>query len=138
MDALDPNWRTHYFVWIALAHAAQYLWVTSYFAKKTGGYGTGAAWYAKVMASGAAIWTFPVLACGPLVGGPLSLDMGLAALVSAAVNIHHFILDGAIWKLRGRIANLLIRNASDDDGVALPPISSPPPKTGLAIVADKW
>ena len=130
MDALDPNWRTHYFVWIALAHAAQYLWVTSYFAKKTGGYGTGAAWYAKVMASGAAIWTFPVLACGPLVGGPLSLDMGLAALVSAAVNIHHFILDGAIWKLRGRIANLLIRNASDDDGAVR---STVPRKVILAV-----
>ena len=29
-------------------------------------------------------------------------------------------------------------DASDDGGVALPPISSPKPKTGLAIIADKW
>jgi tetratricopeptide (TPR) repeat protein len=29
------------------------------------------------------------------------------------VNVHHFILDGAIWKLRGRIAEVLIRSQSD-------------------------
>jgi tetratricopeptide (TPR) repeat protein len=35
----------------------------------------------------------------------------MALLVASAVNIHHFILDGAIWKLRNmRIANVLIRS----------------------------
>jgi tetratricopeptide (TPR) repeat protein len=34
-------------------------------------------------------------------------------LVAATVNIHHFVLDGAIWKLKGRIAEVLIRSGSD-------------------------
>ena len=38
--------------------------------------------------------------------------MGL--ILSAAINIHHFMLDGAIWKLRNpRVRNILIRNAGD-------------------------
>ena len=37
-------------------------------------------------------------------------NAGLAAIIASAVNIHHFILDGAIWKLRdGRIARILLR-----------------------------
>jgi tetratricopeptide (TPR) repeat protein len=32
------------------------------------------------------------------------------------VNVHHFILDGAIWKLRGRIAEVLIRSGSEAPG----------------------
>jgi tetratricopeptide (TPR) repeat protein len=39
---------------------------------------------------------------------------GLALLVASAVNLHHFILDGAIWKLRNtRIASVLIRAESE-------------------------
>ena len=119
-EALNPEWRTHYFVWIALAHSGQYLWVTSYFARKSGRYGQRGAWYGKALASGTAIWTFPLLVCGPLVGGPLSVDMGLATLLASAVNIHHFVLDGAIWKLRGRIADLLIRNVPNEEAVVRP------------------
>jgi tetratricopeptide (TPR) repeat protein len=68
----------------------------------------------KALASGSAIWMIPALAFTPAMGGPLSMDAGLALLVASAVNVHHFILDGAIWKLRGRIADLLIRDVSAD------------------------
>ena len=38
------------------------------------------------------------------------MDAGLGLLVAAAVNVHHFVLDGAVWKLRdGRIARVLLR-----------------------------
>src|SRR6202022_4466149 len=40
-------------------------------------------------------------------------------IFSALVNIHHFILDGAIWKLRdGRIANLLLNSRERISGAA--------------------
>ena len=33
-------------------------------------------------------------------------------LVASVVNLHHFVLDGAIWKLRdGRVARVLLRTA---------------------------
>ena len=36
-------------------------------------------------------------------------------IFTALVNIHHFILDGAIWKLRdGRIASLLLNSREQD------------------------
>ena len=41
-------------------------------------------------------------------------DLGFTLLLSSTINLHHFVLDGAIWKLRGRIADLLIRDVSAD------------------------
>jgi tetratricopeptide (TPR) repeat protein len=57
---------------------------------------------------------------GPQAFGPLSADAGLAILVASAVNIHHFVLDGAIWKLKGRIAEVLIRSGADVEEAAQP------------------
>ena len=61
---------------------------------------------------------FPAIALGPAALGLRSLDAGLALLVAAAVNLHHFILDGAIWKLRGRVAAILLRDANDEADAA--------------------
>jgi tetratricopeptide (TPR) repeat protein len=41
--------------------------------------------------------------------------------VAAAVNVHHFVLDGAIWKLKGRIADVLIRSGSNVEEEPLRP-----------------
>ena len=43
-------------------------------------------------------------------------------LVAAMVNIHHFMIDGAIWKLRdGRVARALIRReAPGPDAIGAP------------------
>jgi tetratricopeptide (TPR) repeat protein len=111
-EALRWDMRTHYFLWIAAAHSTQYLWVTSYYARQSGEWRGQLPQYAKVLAAGAAVWTIPVLLFGTHAGGPLAFDAGLGLLVAAAVNLHHFILDGAIWKLRGPIAQILIRSDS--------------------------
>jgi tetratricopeptide (TPR) repeat protein len=110
-EAFDPRQRVHYVTWIALFHSAQYLWVTAYYARQSPDWRGGGAYAAKVLAAGAAIWTLPSLALGPAALGLSSMDAGLALLIASAVNVHHFILDGAIWKLRGRIAEILIRSA---------------------------
>ena len=115
-EAFDPRHRVHYVTWIALFHSAQYLWVTAYYARQSEDWRGGAAYGAKVLAAGAAIWTLPSLALGPAGLGVSSMDAGLALLIASAVNVHHFILDGAIWKLRGRIAEVLIRSARTDAG----------------------
>jgi hypothetical protein len=112
-DPLDWKFRTHYFTWIAVAHFLQYLWVTAYYARRSGSRGGSTGFYAKALLAGAAPWTLPFLVVGPQALGPLSADAGLAFLVAASVNIHHFVLDGAIWKLKGRIAEVLIRSGSD-------------------------
>jgi tetratricopeptide (TPR) repeat protein len=111
-EALRWDLRTHYFLWIATAHSTQYLWVTAYYARQSGEWRGQLPHYAKVLAAGAAAWTIPVLLFGTHTGGPLAFDAGLGLLVAAAVNVHHFILDGAIWKLRGPIAQILIRSDS--------------------------
>ena len=113
LDVLDWQFRTHYFLWIAAAHSLQYLWVTAYYARQAGGWHGQLFNYLRVLAAGAAVWTLPLLVFGPQSFGPLSFDLGLATLVAAAVNVHHFILDGAIWKLRGKIAEILIRSGSE-------------------------
>ncbi len=117
-EALDWAHHDHYFVWIAAGHAVQYLWVTAFTARHSPGHQGFLPFYGKALASSAGIWMFPAIALGPAALGLRSLDAGLALLVAAAVNIHHFILDGAIWKLRGRIAAILIRGADDADVAA--------------------
>jgi tetratricopeptide (TPR) repeat protein len=103
--------------WMALAHAAQYLWVTSYYARATEAWKSQLVYYAKVLVAGVGIWSFPLLLFSPDLFGPRASGPALVMLIATAVNIHHFILDGAIWKLRdGRIASVLLRAvpAADD------------------------
>jgi hypothetical protein len=120
-EALSPDFRANYFLWIALGHSVQYLWVTSYYAKASGGWHGQGWYYGKVMLAGNAAWMLPVALFGPKLLGEIPYDAGLGLLVAALVNIHHFILDGAIWKLRNsRIADILIRaprtGAKRDEG----------------------
>ncbi|HVN38368.1 MAG TPA: hypothetical protein VMW19_09400 [Myxococcota bacterium] len=96
--------------WVALGHATQYLWVTSYYARASPTWHGAAAYFGKVAVAGIAIWTLPVLLFSPDLLGPASSVAAVSMLVATAVNVHHFILDGAIWKLRdGRIASVLLR-----------------------------
>ncbi|MBA3713265.1 MAG: tetratricopeptide repeat protein [Pyrinomonadaceae bacterium] len=98
---------------LAIMHAAQYMWITSYYARRE----------AQQQGNGAASWSpwvyFGTLVIGGIVlfvPGPwlisyvLRYDYAASFLIfTAVINIHHFMLDGAIWKLRdGRIAALLI------------------------------
>jgi tetratricopeptide (TPR) repeat protein len=96
---------------LAVLHATQYIWVTSYYQRR------------EARAAGQSNWSMPVY-FATLVAGGIALFIPGPWLVSylfhydfttsflifmAVVNIHHFILDGALWKLRdSRVASLLI------------------------------
>ena len=96
---------------LAVMHSAQYLWITSYYARR------------EALAEGRESWRplgyFAVLIAGGIalfIPGPwiatrvFHFDFTRSILIfTALVNVHHFILDGAIWKLReDRIAALLV------------------------------
>jgi hypothetical protein len=122
IDPLRWELRDYYFFWIALGHATQYLWVTTYYARRSQGWRSYSNYLGKTLLAGAAIWTLPVVLCDPNQVGMLPNSSALALLVASAVNIHHFVLDGAIWKLRhSRIANILIRPAEADANESLSP-----------------
>ncbi len=110
----------YYFLWIAIAHSVQYIWITSYYARASGDRSGQLPYFGKILLAGMAIWTVPALVFAPEVLGRLPFESGLALLVASAVNIHHFILDGAIWKLRsGRIARVLLRPPADEQTAEL-------------------
>ena len=95
---------------LAMMHSAQYLWITSYYARRE----------AQAASKHWSAWAyFGVLVAGGIalfVPGPwffsraVGLDYTASFLTfTAMINIHHFILDGAIWKLRDkRISSLLV------------------------------
>jgi len=98
---------------LAVMHSAQYLWITSYYARR------------EAIAEGSQKWRprayFALLVAGGIglfIPGPwisshlFHFDFTRSFLIfTALVNLHHFLLDGAIWKLRdGRIANLLLNS----------------------------
>jgi tetratricopeptide (TPR) repeat protein len=128
LDPFAPDQAAFVFVWIAAGHAFQYLWVTSYYAGKRR---AGALWryYAKCVCAGSAIWSVPAIAyvawkgwVGPTLGG-VATGEDAGVLLAAMVNIHHFMLDGAIWKLRdGRVARALIRR---DAAIGSEPLDRP-------------
>ena len=124
-SGLEPLDAQHlvrdYVFFIALGHAAQYLWVTTYYARASSGWGGYGRYLGKTLAFGAAVWTLPAVLFAPDFLGRAEYAAGLALLIAAAVNVHHFILDGVIWKLRQhRIASVLIRAVPADAAVEAP------------------
>jgi tetratricopeptide (TPR) repeat protein len=98
---------------LAVMHSAQYLWITSYYARREASGDQSRSWhpwayFAVLMAGGIALFV-----PGPwLASRVFHHDFTASFLIfTALVNLHHFILDGAIWKLRdGRIAALLLNS----------------------------
>jgi tetratricopeptide (TPR) repeat protein len=68
------------------------------------------------------VWQLPTFVFAPAILGTVAYSDGLRMLVAAVVNLHHFVLDGAVWKLRdGRVASILLRSGAStgpDLGVA--------------------
>ena len=96
---------------LAVMHSAQYLWITSYYAKREATTTPNRSWrpfsYFAILVVGGIALFIP----GPWLSSlAFHFDFTRSFLLfTALVNIHHFILDGAIWKLRdGRIATLLV------------------------------
>ncbi len=96
---------------LAVLHSTQYLWVTSFYAKR------------DALAAGENRWrglnyfaVLVVIGIALFIPGPwlasvvFKADFTTSFLAfTALVNLHHFILDGAVWKLREkRLTNLLI------------------------------
>jgi len=104
----DWDARMRFFPWVACAHAAQYIWITSFYARASDRWQGNTRYYIKILLAGSAIWALPALLFAPGTG---EFDWNFMLLLAATVNLHHFILDGAIWKLRQlKIANVLIRS----------------------------
>ena len=104
---------------LAVLHSAQYIWVTSYYqqreARAAGQWKWRMATYFVTLVAGGIALFIP----GPwLVSYILRFDFTTSLLIfTALVNIHHFILDGAVWKLRdSRIASLLIGQGAKATG----------------------
>ena len=118
---LERAWSTHTLafaaIWISGVHSLQYLWVTFYYAKRSAPGTCLPAFLAKATLAGNAVFVLPGLVFLPrLFGADVSFEAGLSVLVFSVVNIHHFVLDGAVWKLRdGRVARMLLRG---DTGIA--------------------
>jgi tetratricopeptide (TPR) repeat protein len=111
IQPLSESFEQYAFYWVAYAHAVQYLWITTYYATARDAQVSRLAFFWKAVLAGSVIWGLPALVFAPHLLGALPYEGGLFLLIAAVVNIHHFLLDGAIWKLRdGRIARVLIRS----------------------------
>jgi tetratricopeptide (TPR) repeat protein len=96
---------------LAVLHSTQYLWITSYYQQREARAAGDSAWrmstyFATLIAGGIALF----IPAPWLVSYAFHYDFTSSFLIfTALVNIHHFILDGAIWKLRDRrVAALLV------------------------------
>ena len=102
------------FVWISTAHAVQYLWVTAYYDRRSSPDQSTSHFLWRSLLAGNALVVVPSLLLAPTLLGKTSWDTGLSFVIFAVVNLHHFVLDGAIWKLRdGRDAGVLLRTNVD-------------------------
>jgi tetratricopeptide (TPR) repeat protein len=108
---------------LAVLHSAQYLWITSYYQEKEARAAGQTSWsfakYLLTLVAGGIALFIP----GPwLVSRVFHADFASSFLTfTALVNLHHFILDGAIWKLRdSRIASLLLGSSNASDSAASP------------------
>jgi hypothetical protein len=133
-DPFQPDNAAFLFIWVAVGHATQYLWISIYYnGAKT--VGARVRYYARCVFAGSAIWSVPAVLylwsgiATSSYGGIRGDDVGV--LVAAMVNLHHFVIDGAIWKLRdGRVARALIRR---EPVAAAAPIE-PPRRRWLAPI----
>jgi len=98
---------------LAVLHSTQYLWITSYYQKKEARAAGDSNWsfggYLVTLIAGGIALFIP----GPwIVSRVFHTDFAASFLTfTALVNIHHFILDGKIWKLRDkRVASLLVES----------------------------
>jgi len=96
---------------LAVMHSAQYLWITSYYAHREANAEGRQSWrplgyFAVLVAGGIALF----IPAPWITSHVFHFDFTHSFLIfTALVNLHHFILDGAIWKLRdGKVANLLL------------------------------
>jgi len=107
---------------LAILHSAQYLWITSYYQAREARAAGNARWsfgrYLLTLVAGGVALFIP----GPwIVSRLFHADFAASFLTfTALVNIDHFILDGALWKLRdSRVAAFLLQpNENSEESAA--------------------
>jgi tetratricopeptide (TPR) repeat protein len=122
---------------LAFMHCAQYLWVTAYYtrAARRAPANAWSAWrYALVLVLGGIALFIP----GPWIASSMAgIDLRESIIIfTAIVNLHHFVLDGALWKLRDPgLAAILVRGHRDSPRRAVPRARSVHPglQWGLAV-----
>ena len=107
---------------LAVLHSAQYLWITSYYQQREARQRGDAHWrfsrYLLTLVAGGIALFIP----GPWIASRMfHRDFAASFLTfTALVNIHHFILDGALWKLRdSRVAAFLLNSNEKTPGAEL-------------------
>jgi hypothetical protein len=102
-------------IWFSAVHSAQYLWVTFHYAKRSGASVRLREFLVKTTLVGNAAIVIPGILFAPmLLGSSLIWEEGLSTLTFAVINLHHFMLDGAVWKLRdGKVARALLGGGED-------------------------
>lgn len=100
---------------LAIMHSAQYLWITSYYAKKENST-ADSNWRLLPYLLTLIIGGIALFVPGPwLVSYIFSYDFTTSFLIfTALINIHHFLLDGAIWKLRDSKISALLLNTQEN------------------------
>jgi len=108
---------------LAMLHSAQYLWITSFYQEREARERGDANWrfsrYLLTLVAGGIALFIP----GPWIASRiLHADFAASFLTfTAFVNIHHFILDGALWKLRdSRVAAFLLNTNEKTQGAESP------------------
>ncbi len=109
---------------LAVLHSTQYLWIASYYQKKEARTAGNLSWsfrrYLLTLVAGGIALFVP----GPwIVSRVFHADFASSFLTfTALVNLHHFLLDGALWKLRdSRIASFLLHKRETAEEVAVQP-----------------
>jgi tetratricopeptide (TPR) repeat protein len=122
---------------LAVLHSTQYLWITSYYQRREARAEGQSNWrltgyFATLIAGGIALF----VPAPWIVSRLLHVDFSASFLTfTALVNIHHFILDGAIWKLRDkRVAALLV----DTGDKAQSSVAEPAAARGGVMGAAYW
>lgn len=113
-DPLAPGNFAYTFFWVSIVHSLQYLWITAYMRRRQGHRRGRDLFVGRALVWGAAIYGLPVLLLAPSALGTVPYDAGLFLMIAGALNLHHVMLDSAIWKLRdGRLASILLRPTTD-------------------------
>jgi len=129
---------------LAVMHSAQYLWITRYFAKRDADRGAARgpwrAWaYGATLVAGGIALFLPVPWIASWFG---HADFTVSMIVVASiVNLHHFMIDGVVWKLRHpRVSQVLVTGAEPAAAAVgpTPPGGRPAPATAVPARVVAW
>ncbi|MBX3026447.1 hypothetical protein KF840_16185 [bacterium] len=113
---------------LAFMHCAQYLWLTTWVERRETAAG---AWRPWRVGTALVLGGIALFSAGPwIASGLFGADLRESTLiVIALVNLHHFVLDGALWKLRDPATAAVLLDPPP------PPLPAPPRSARPALAA---